>query len=730
MLETIPDLVWLKDVHGVYLACNPAFAHSLGAEEGEVVGKTDYDFVDSGIADSFRANDRHAMKAGAPSVNEEWIVFADDGRRVLLQTIKTPALDDAGELIGVLGIAREVTELRAVQDALQRQVALLTGLSLATDYLVSSEVLTDVNVAEALRALGLATSADRAYVFEHAPGADGSRGSYSQVYEWSREGIEPQIDNPSLQNVPWDEVTPRWYDTFIAGGHIAGNIADFPDDERAILGAQGITSLLAMPIEMHGGLWGFVGFDVCGGEREWSSAEVLLLRAAANSLAAAIGRMRAEEALRESEENFRTFFNTVDDVVVVGTPDGRIVYANPAVSRKLGYSPAEIAKMQVLDLNPADKRAEAEAILTAMFAGERDSCPLPLQGKSGELVPAETRVWFGRWNGEDCIFGVSKDLTKEQEALQKFDQLFRSNPTPMAVSEIPGAEFTDVNDAFVKTLGYSREEIIGKTSADLDLFVRADQQQELVEQLQRSGRIAGCELEVRRKDGTLLDGLFSGEVIRSQGHEAFLTVMLDVTARNVAEEVQHTLASMVAVIGSVSEVRDPYMAGHQRRVAELASAIGRDMGIPEADVADIRMAGLMIDVGKIAVPAEILSKPGKLAPTELKLMQGHAEAGYNIIASAHMHGMIAEYVYQHHERCDGSGYPRGLAADELLPGSKVLMVADVVEAMMSHRPYRASLGRDAALAEIEQGAGTIYDADVVLSCARVFREQGYAFSEE
>jgi HD-GYP domain-containing protein (c-di-GMP phosphodiesterase class II) len=130
----------------------------------------------------------------------------------------------------------------------------------------------------------------------------------------------------------------------------------------------------------------------------------------------------------------------------------------------------------------------------------------------------------------------------------------------------------------------------------------------------------------------------------------------------------------------------------------------------------------------MAVPAEILSKPGKLSPIEFDLIKCHSEAGYQIIASANMEGQTAEIVYQHHERCDGSGYPRGLRGDDLLPGARVIMVADVVEAMSSYRPYRAALGVDAAMAEIAQGEGRLYDAEVSAACKRVF-DSGFVFSE-
>lgn len=208
---------------------------------------------------------------------------------------------------------------------------------------------------------------------------------------------------------------------------------------------------------------------------------------------------------------------------------------------------------------------------------------------------------------------------------------------------------------------------------------------------------------------------------------ARLEELLEERGRNL-EALRNALTSVIEVVTRVVEIRDPYTAGHERRVSELAAFIAEDLGMTVERVREIRMASLIHDVGKMSVPAEILSKPGKLSPIEFEIIRGHAEAGHSIIASANMAGDTAEIVYQHHERCDGSGYPRGLTGSELLPSSKILHVADVVEAMVSHRPYRPGLGIDAALAEIEQGAGTRYDPEVAQSCIRAFREGGFVFS--
>jgi PAS domain S-box-containing protein len=231
--------------------------------------------------------------------------------------------------------------------------------------------------------------------------------------------------------------------------------------------------------------------------------------------------------LEASEENFRTFFETADDIIFVGSLDGRIIHANPALSRKLGFGPVDLRRMRLLDLHPPEMLAEAEAIYADMWRGERDSCPLPLRAKSGALVPVETGVWFGTWDGEECIYGICKDLSAEQEALQKFDRLFRLNPCPMAVSALPGREFTDVNDAWLRLLGYDRAEVVGRSSSDLGLFVDPEAQGRVGDTLQATGRIVGVGLQVRRKDGAILEGLFSGEIIESQGRRYFLTVMVD-----------------------------------------------------------------------------------------------------------------------------------------------------------------------------------------------------------
>lgn len=245
---------------------------------------------------------------------------------------------------------------------------------------------------------------------------------------------------------------------------------------------------------------------------------------------------RAFAQLQEREANFRTFFDTVDDMIFVLNQTGGIQYSNPAVLRKTGYAPEALRSMNVLDLHSADRKQEAEAIFAAILNGKQDACPLPLQARNGAIIPVDTRVWFGQWNGQDCIYGISKDLSVQQEALQKFDRLFHSNPALMTVSSVTDRVITDVNDAFLKTLGYTREEVIGTTAEKLGLLSEPQMITGLMDEVRERGRVTQIDIKLKCKDGRELDGLFSCELIDNQGHKSLLSVIIDQSAHKRAVE--------------------------------------------------------------------------------------------------------------------------------------------------------------------------------------------------
>ena len=203
----------------------------------------------------------------------------------------------------------------------------------------------------------------------------------------------------------------------------------------------------------------------------------------------------------------------------------------------------------------------------------------------------------------------------------------------------------------------------------------------------------------------------------------------DISQEKAAEEcLRQALVGTVQAMGALVESRDPYTAGHQRRAAALVVALAGELGIAANAVAALDLTARMHDIGQIAVPAEILTRPGSLSLSEFALVKQHPQVAFDILALIEFGYPAVDVILQHHERLDGSGYPNGLGGNQTLPEARVLAVSDVVEAMSSHRPYRPALGTEAALAELRANAGTLYDADVVTACERVFAA-GFAFPE-
>jgi PAS domain S-box-containing protein len=292
--------------------------------------------------------------------------------------------------------------------------------------------------------------------------------------------------------------------------------------------------------------------------------------------------------------------------------------------------------------------------------------------------------------------------------------------------------------------GYEPEEVMEVTPAEtltpssMELAMKTLSEVMELEKIKQVGinESRTIPLEMKRKDGTTVWTEVKLSFIRDENQEAVGIIGLtrDITERKLAEEkLQQTLYSLknavsatIQVMVSAVEMKDPYTAGHQLRSADLACAIATEMGLTQEKIDGMRMAGSIHDIGKLSIPAEILSKPTKLTNIEFSLIKEHAQGGYEMLKDVESPWPLAQIVYQHHERMDGSGYPRNLKGDEIIMEARIMAVADVVEAMASHRPYRPSLGIDVALEEIEKNRGILYDDVVADACLRLFREKGYS----
>jgi len=328
-----------------------------------------------------------------------------------------------------------------------------------------------------------------------------------------------------------------------------------------------------------------------------------------------------------------------------------------------------------------------------------------------------------------------KDVLHESE--QKYRALVENSSETIFSVDLEG-RITYLSPAIETVAGYKPEELVGKKFA---LFIVAEDLPGLMVSFEHtlSGMKEPYEFRIQVKDGSVRCVQTSSSVLFKDGRVAgIIGVLNDLTDRKRAEEqlkhsmerLQGAISGVIQAMAVTVEMRDPFTAGHQQRVSELAAAIAREMELPADRAEGIRIAGLIHDIGKVAVPSEILSKPSALPEPESTLIRIHPEAGFNILKNIDFPWPIARVVLQHHERLDGSGYPSGLAGEGIILEARILGVADVVEAAASHRPYRQAQGVEFALDEISRNAGVLYDSAAAAACLKLFREKGFAFSEK
>lgn len=366
--------------------------------------------------------------------------------------------------------------------------------------------------------------------------------------------------------------------------------------------------------------------------------------------------------------------------------------------------------------------------------------------KSGDTHWIDDRTWLRRGpDGSVTHYqGIAIDITdrrRAEEALRESEEKYRSilDNIDDAYYEVDlKGNLVFFNKALISKTGYSHGELMGMNYRQFISPESCEPVSKVFSEIYRTSKsFRFFDYEAIMKGGRKRNFESWANLLFNHNNKpiGFSGMARDITIRKeVEKQLQKTLENLRKAVGttiqvmvSAVEIRDPYTAGHQLRVAELACAIATEMGLSQKRILGIRMAGSIHDIGKLSVPAEILVKPSKLTDIEFAMIKEHARKGYEILKDVVSSWPLAEITYQHHERMDGSGYPRNLRGNDILLEARIMAVADVVESMASHRPYRPALGIDAALAEIEGNSGALYDPDVAEACLKLFREKGYKF---
>lgn len=451
--------------------------------------------------------------------------------------------------------------------------------------------------------------------------------------------------------------------------------------------------------------------------------------------------------------------DSVNGLFCVYNIDGQIIYMNKKFRDLVDYPAAALNKMNISDLAiDRHKKRIRERMRSRLDEGRERNWELPIRGHNGSefIVIARTSPLYQQ---EHLVGGILlvEDITERKkaeaelrESQRRLADTIESLPDATMVIDREG-RILYWNREMVEMTGFSASDMVGQGGYIYALPFYGSRRPILIDMIVDSRVHVEKQYVYVHKDGKVLTtetktGKLKGKerILWGRATPLFNTrgqivgaieSVRDITERKEFEDdlkmsharLEAIFSGTVSALAVTTEKRDQYTAGHQHRVADLACAIAREMGLSAKMTDDIKIAGTLHDIGKLFVPLDILSQTGKLTDIEKLFVKTHPAAGYDIVKSIPFDGPIAEIILEHHERMDGSGYPRGIKGNEILLEARVLSVADVVEAMASHRPYRPALGIDKALEEIRDHSGRLYDEYVVNACVRVINQKKFEF---
>ncbi len=514
----------------------------------------------------------------------------------------------------------------------------------------------------------------------------------------------------------------------------------------------------------------------------------VIIEAFVRQISIILKQRQTEKALNESEQKYRDVVQSSNNMIFTSDLEGNVLFANQAFTDNLGYSMAEMKGASCFNFIHSEDQTEMRNKFVSLAKGKiidnlecryrrKDGSYINILNSAAPVIDASGDVVSVLGIAYDISDRIKKEkelrdygsqleklVAKRTEELeitnrrllrelaerkqteeelrktsQKLDDLMSLAPVMICRVDLK-MNVQYVNKKFEEVTGYAADEVLGKYWPSLGGFTLKDTKAMLKRVIQKlMGRPSrNLQVKVKCKDGRWIYVSGIGELIKENGIPAGIQVMAQdidehvISRKEAKRSTRRLLKALEGIVQAMAvtvEMRDPYTAGHQRRVAKLAGMIAREMGLTRDQINGVELAGLIHDLGKIKVPAEILTHPSNLSEAEFNIIKTHPAAGYDILKNIDFPWPVAAAVLQHHERIDGSGYPDGITGEDIIIEAKILAVADVVEAIASHRPYRAALGIDTALAEIAKNKGKLYEPAAVEACISLFKSKGFSLEQ-
>jgi PAS domain S-box-containing protein len=743
LMDNVPDYVYFKDRESRFIRTTKAHAKMFGlSDPAEAIGKTDFDFFSDKHAHQAYEDEQEIIRTGQPLLNMEERETWPDWPDTWVLTSKMPLRDEEGKIVGTFGISKDITERKRAEEALresEEKYRLLVENATVTIIVAQDGMLKFFNP-KAMEITGYSQKelASRPFTeLIHPDDLDVTFGYYLRFLQGEE---TPPIHafriidkEGSIKWLESNAVLITW-EGKLATLNFINDITERKRAEEALRESR--EKYREMINGMNDTVW-VIGFDGKFVDVNETAVKVLgysreeLLSMGPADIDSHLTEEQIKDLIRRMPSDeiqvFETEYTTKEGKTIpVEISSSLVTYRGRQAILSIARDITERRRAEE-EIRRHLERVEALREIDRAITSTLDLTEVLdiILGELKRVIPYHSAGIF-----------LLSDGTAKLAAGRGFPDLERALQVAFRVEE----------DALAHELLQEKRPLV-LADAQADERFRARGGTTYVRSwigvpLIAKGEAIGFLTIDHREPGVYSEE--SAEIAEGFANQAALAIenarLYEETQQELAEreraeeelqqsfeELRRAFEGTVTVLISAVEMRDPYTAGHQRRVTQLACAIANEMDLPQEQIEGIRLAGLIHDIGKINVPAEILSKPGQLTDLEFGLIKMHPQTGHDVLRAIEFPWPVAQIVLQHHERMDGSGYPQGLSGEEIILEARVLGVADVAEAMASHRPYRAARGIDEALEEISQNRGTLYDPKVVDACLRLFTEKGFKF---
>jgi len=687
LFETSPDGITLVSMDGRITDCNHATELLIGYTKEEIKGKhfSQLLTIDPAVMDDLIAKHNHLQQGESVPQYELEITNKDGTHRTI--EVTTSFLRSKDKISGFQIISRDITVRKRVKEDLKNSEAKYRTL-----------------VEQSLQ--GIVIIQDGRIVFTNEAFAQISGYTCNELLT-----IEPQqlqnLVHPDYQPTVWGRMKDR----------LAGKVVP---DHYEFLGVRkdGTTRWLELYVQM-------INYN---GKPAVQGVMVDITN-----------RKESQEKLMQAEEKFRTIFDCANDAIFIHDMDWKFLEVNKTACDRLGYSREELLNMTPYDIDTPDFQRLAPDRLKEIEEKGQMFFETAHLTKNGREIAVELSSRIIHFAGKQAILSLARDITerkKIQKSLEESEKKYRTlvdNALVGIYKSTLDGRMLYVNEALANMFDFDSSADMIRQGA-LALYKNDRDRDRFLAAIQQSGSVSYFELELLTKHNdpihVLVSAHIEGDILSGMIMDITDRKRMEEELKNNVDKLKQLMTNTVDSMASILETRDPYTAGHQQRVAKLANAIARALNLSEDQLLGLNMAAVIHDIGKIYVPAEILTRPSKLTDSEFALIKTHPKVGYEILKRVEFPWPVATIVLQHHERINGSGYPQGLKGKNIILEARILAVADVVEAMSSHRPYRPAKTMDETLSEIKTNKEILYDSTVVEKCMELFQTKSFSFNHE